>query len=65
MPENSFVTLKIYNAIGSEVATLVNENKTSGIHNVTFDAANLASGIYFYKLQAGNFTAIKKLMLLK
>jgi len=60
-----FVSLKVYDIIGSEVATLVNENKTSGIHNVTFDAANLASGIYFYKLQAGNFTAIKKLMLLK
>ena len=65
LPVDNFVNLKIYNVIGSEVATLVNENKTAGVHNVTFDATNLTSGIYFYKLQTDNFTAIKKLMLLK
>ena len=65
IPELSFVTLKIYNVLGSEVATLVNEEKPIGNYKVKFDATVLPSGIYFYKLQAGNFVETKKMILLK
>lgn len=65
IPTDDFVSLKVYNILGSEVATLVNENKSAGSYNVTFDASNLASGIYLYKIQSGNFSAVKKLTLLR
>ncbi len=61
----SFVTLKVYDVIGNEVATLVNGNKASGIYTVNFNGSNLTSGIYYYTLSAGNFSATKKLILLK
>jgi len=51
--------------LGHEVQTLANEYKSAGTHDVTFDASGLPSGIYFYKLQAGNFTETKKMLLLK
>ncbi|MBI5730582.1 MAG: Ig-like domain-containing protein, partial [Ignavibacteriales bacterium] len=59
------VILKVYDMLGREVAALVNENKTPGNYEIKFNAGGLASGIYFYRLQAGNFTASKKLILLK
>jgi len=61
------VTLKIYDILGNEVATLVNENKAPGSYEVQFDANKygLASGIYFYKLSAGSFTSTKKFVLMK
>ncbi len=59
------VTLRIYDVLGREVATLVNERKEPGTYEVLFDAANLTSGIYFYKLTAGSFTDTKKMLLLK
>ena len=62
---SSFVTLKVYDVLGKEVATLVNEEKSSGKYSVNFNANNLASGIYFYKLQAGNFTKTMKMILMK
>jgi photosystem II stability/assembly factor-like uncharacterized protein len=62
---NSQVSLKIYDMFGNKVATLVNEYKPSGNYEVDFKAINLASGVYLYKLQAGNFIETKKLMLLK
>lgn len=65
IPQENKVTLKIYDVIGNEVATLVNGNKPAGTYNVTFNANNLASGIYFYRLEAGNYISIKKLILLK
>ena len=65
IPQNSFVTLKVYNILGNEVATLVNEQQTAGNHNFNFKANNLASGVYIYKLTAGSFTAVRKLTLLK
>jgi hypothetical protein len=65
VPQNSFVTLKVYNILGKEVATLVNEQQIAGKYNFNFKANNLASGIYIYKLTAGNFTSVKKLTLLK
>lgn len=63
--EISNVILKIYDVLGNEVATLVNEEKPAGIYEVDFDASGLSSGIYFYKLQAGSFVETKKMMLLK
>lgn len=65
IPKNEFVTLKVYDVIGNEVATLVNTLQESGKHEVNFNASNLSSGIYFYKLTAGNYTQIMKMMLVK
>jgi len=65
IPNSEFVTLKVYNILGSEVATLVNDNLASGAYKFNFDAQNLASGIYLYELNAGNFREIKKMNLLK
>lgn len=59
------VTLKIFDILGREVATLINEKQSPGNYEVKFDASNLPSGIYFYKLQAGNFDSTKKLILIK
>ena len=60
-----FVTLKVYNLLGKEIATLVNEEKSAGEYKVEFIGNNLPSGIYFYELKAGNITQTKKMMLLK
>ncbi len=65
IPQNSKVTLKVYDILGREVATLVNEAKQPGNYEVAFNGSGLASGIYFYRLQAGNFSATKKLILMK
>ena len=59
------VTLKVFNILGREVAALVNEDKPAGNYSVNFDAGRLSSGIYFYRLQSGNFIATKKMILLK
>ena len=72
LPKDGLVTLKIYDILGSEIATLVNEEKIAGKYEVNFDASNLASGVYVYriaihsgKLQAGEFVNSKKMILLK
>lgn len=65
LPVNSFMTLKVYDVIGREVKTLVNEHQNAGSHSVIFDSSNLPSGVYFYRLQAGSYSATKKLLLLK
>ncbi len=57
--------LKVYDVLGNEVATLVDEHLEAGKYEVTFDASNLTSGIYFYRLQAGSFIETKKMILLK
>jgi hypothetical protein len=62
---NSTVSIKVYDAIGREIAILVNEVKEAGNHSVQFNASHLSSGIYFYTIKAGNFTATKKLTLMK
>ncbi len=59
------VTLKIYNLMGQEVATLVEDEKSAGPHEIVFDASGLASGIYVYTVQAGQFTAARKMVLTK
>ncbi|MEZ4823233.1 MAG: T9SS type A sorting domain-containing protein [Ignavibacteria bacterium] len=63
--ELGFVTLKIYDGLGREVQTLVNGNLSPGNYKVDFDGSNFASGIYYYKLEAGNFVETKRMMLLK
>jgi len=63
--EAGLVSLKVFDVLGKEVATLVNEEKAVGTHNVTFNAGNLPSGIYFYRINAGKFTSTKKMMLAK
>ena len=63
--EQSFVDLRVYDILGNEVAGLVNEEKSIGIYEVEFDATSLPSGIYFYRLHAGNFVETKKMILLK
>jgi hypothetical protein len=60
-----FVSLKVYDILGSEVATLVNEIKQPGTYKIEFDATKLSSGVYFYRLEAGKFSETKKLMLMK
>ncbi len=65
IPEDGLVTLKIYNAIGQEITTLINEIKQIGNYYLQFDASLLPSGVYFYQLNAGNFTNTKKMILLR
>ena len=65
LPRNDFVTLKVYDAIGKELVTLVNSQQTAGHHEINFDGSNLSSGIYFYRIQTGNFMQTKKMILLK
>jgi|GEM_PF-4524284 len=65
LPENSFVNLVVYNVVGQKVAELVNQEQTSGKYTVKFDASNLPSGVYIYKLQAGEFSDVKKMLLTK
>ena len=65
VPKVTNVTLKVYDIRGREVATLVSENKQPGSYIVTFDAGNYASGVYFYKLSAGDFTRTMKMILVK
>ena len=65
LPRSTGVLLKVYNVLGQEVRTLVNQVQPTGKYTVRFDASSLASGLYFYRLQAGEFSQVKKLMLLK
>ncbi|MHC1737477.1 MAG: FISUMP domain-containing protein [Ignavibacteriaceae bacterium] len=65
LPVMSNVSLKVFDLIGNEVATLVNEEQPAGYHSVTFEAGKLASGVYMYQLTAGNFCVTKKLILTK
>jgi hypothetical protein len=66
VPVKSQVTLKVYNVLGQEVRTLINdEERTAGRYEVRFDAAGLSSGVYFYRLHAGDFMATKKLLLVR
>lgn len=65
LPSDGFVSLRIFDLLGSEVKTLVNEYKTKGRYSTTFDASNLASGLYIYQLKSNNFSSIKKMILSK
>jgi hypothetical protein len=59
------VSLKIFNTLGEDLETLVNEEKSAETYELTWDASNLPSGVYFYRLQAGDFVQTKKMILLK
>jgi hypothetical protein len=65
LPEAGNVKLAVFNILGQKIVTIVNEFKNQGVHKITFNAGNLPSGIYFYRLESGNFVQIKKLVLLK
>jgi hypothetical protein len=63
--EGSQVKLKIYDVLGNEVATLVNEFRNAGSYEIDFNASSLSSGIYFYRLQTGSFVQTKKMVIIK
>jgi hypothetical protein len=63
--QSGLVTLKVYDVLGTEIETLINEEKTAGSFELSWDASYLPSGVYFYRLQAGDFTETKKMILLK
>ncbi|MFC2094016.1 T9SS type A sorting domain-containing protein [Bacteroidota bacterium] len=65
VPEDARVSIIIYDVLGNQIAELVNGNVAAGNHEVVFDAGNFASGIYFYRLTAGSFTQINKMLLMK
>ncbi len=65
LPQTGYVTLKIYDILGKEVATLVNEQKNSGRYSVNFDASKLASGVYIYRIKVNDYVSSKKMLLLK
>ena len=65
LPASARVSLKIYNSLGQELATLVDEEKRAGRHEVKWDAANMPSGVYLCQLRAGEFTVIKRMLLVK
>ncbi|MDA3861576.1 MAG: T9SS type A sorting domain-containing protein [Melioribacteraceae bacterium] len=65
LPESRLVSLKVFNILGEEVATLVNEMRSVGNYEVSFDASNLTTGMYIYRIQSGEFTSTKKMMLIK
>jgi hypothetical protein len=63
--DDGIVQLRIFNMLGQEVKTLLNEYRTAGNYSVRFDAVNLASGVYFYQLESGEFSEIKKMILIR
>jgi hypothetical protein len=63
--KNGFVTLKIYDILGREVKTLIDENKTPGLYSIDFNASEFPSGVYFYRIKSGNFIAVKKMLVIK
>ena len=62
---SGIVNLKVFDMLGREVAELVNDMQVSGLHEVTFDASSLSSGMYFYRIEAVDFTATKRMTLIK
>ncbi len=65
IPHSTFVTLKVYDLLGREIATIINEEKMPGNYEVNFNANNLSSGVYFYRIRAGSFIDTKRLILLR
>ena len=65
LPEQAVVNLTVYNVLGQKVATVVDETLEAGIHNFNFDASNLNSGVYYYRIKTDNFVEVKKMMLVK
>ena len=65
LPQENFVTLKVYDVMGREISTLLEGDMTSGLHEIVFNASNFSSGKYFYRLTAGEFTAVRQMVLIK
>ena len=65
LPEKNFVSIKVYDILGNLVTTLVDQDMDAGYHNITWNASNIASGVYFYRIMSGNFVSTKKLILMK
>ncbi|MEO8232381.1 MAG: T9SS type A sorting domain-containing protein, partial [Ignavibacteriota bacterium] len=65
IPSDNFVTIKLYDVLGNEVITLVNEQKQAGRYEMLFNASNIATGVYYYQINSGTFAQTRKLMLLK
>jgi 5-hydroxyisourate hydrolase-like protein (transthyretin family) len=65
LPQDAKVTLKVYDILGSEVVTLVNEEQEAGYKEVQFTGSNIASGMYVYRLQAGEYISVKKMLMIK
>jgi hypothetical protein len=65
IPNTQFVTLKVYNILGAEVATLVSDKLQAGLHKYNFDGGKLASGVYYYQVMAGEYREVKKMILLR
>ena len=65
LPNAGNVTIKVYDVLGNEIAVLVNEEKPAGTYEVEFGNAELHSGVYFYRIQSGNYVETKKMLLLK
>ena len=65
IPKHGFVSLKVYDVLGKEVANLVNEVKAAGSYTVEFNGASLSSGIYYYRIESGSFVNVKKMVLIK
>ncbi|PJA53042.1 MAG: hypothetical protein CO167_08180, partial [Candidatus Marinimicrobia bacterium CG_4_9_14_3_um_filter_48_9] len=65
LPKTSQVHLTVYNVLGQQVATLVNADQSAGLHRINFNATTLSTGIYFYRLEAGEFAATQKMVLMK
>lgn len=65
IPKESFLIIKVYDVLGKEIATIVNERKSAGNYSIDFNASNLPSGVYLYSMQAGSFVSTKKFVLLK
>jgi hypothetical protein len=65
IPKQGLVSLKIYDVLGREIMTLVNEVKTPGVYSVDFNGSELSSGVYFYRMESNGFSDVKKLMLVK
>ncbi len=65
LPQTAVVSLRIFNTLGEEVVSLVSEQKEAGYHQTTWNASNVPSGIYFYRLRVGDFTETKKMILLR
>jgi hypothetical protein len=65
LPEKTFVNISVYNLLGQLVATLINQEKDAGIHTVEFDGSNFSSGTYIYRITAGTYTEVKKMLIVK
>jgi flagellar hook assembly protein FlgD len=65
VPKESFVSVKVYNILGQEIATIFEGHQNAGVHTFSFNGAELASGVYLYRVQAGNSVETRRMVLMK